>query len=126
MLPQGGNRNDDGILAALALPLLDGLLAPLATSEKDVDRHDEGEPVNANVHLSIEDFVVGDFPHVTRQIGHTRLLSSRILSPLSKVNIKGLSRPKTEQSKAGVESLSPAKGGAPSTRVSLPILSIVA
>jgi hypothetical protein len=76
MLPQGGYRNDDGLLAALALPLLDGLLTSLATGEKDMDRHDKGEAARPNVHLSLDDFIVGDFPHVARQLTHISSLDS--------------------------------------------------
>ena len=124
MSTQGGYRDDRGI-GSLGLPALDGSLALLASCQENVDGHDKLKSVGSDVHLSIDDFVVGDFPEKARQI-HTRLLTNRALNRITFDKDSGFFRPTVEQSKASAAPPSLASGASVQPTRSRPILSIAA
>ena len=67
-LPEG----DDGSgRVPLALPLNNSSFALGASDEEHVDWHCEREACGSDLHVSVNDFEIGDSPHPQRQSGHT-------------------------------------------------------
>jgi hypothetical protein len=133
---QPSQLNNGGLCLGLAgkVPLCNCSFASGAARLKHIDRHNEREAIQSDVHVVVDNLIIGHPAQETRQLTHTLTLpesagretingaeKSFVVNPkLTKVS--GL----TLNSNAGVAPPSPATGASVQPARSRPILSIAA